>query len=244
VITITVTKVNDPPSLVDPGDQLTAEGAAVSLQMNGSDPDNDPLTFVAGGLPPGVTIDASGSISGTPNPGSSGSYNVSVTVSDGEGSATVNFVWVVTAPPSGVNQPPVCTAAQPSVTTIWPPNHQLVPVGIVGVTDPDGGQPAIVVTRILQDEPTNTVGDGSTWIDGFGVGTPIATVRAERTAGRTVPGDGRVYEIFFTASDSHGATCTGSALVAVPHDEDHGAARDSGVRYDSTVPGGQPLGKP
>lgn len=245
VITITVTKVNDPPSLVNPGDQLTAEGGAVSLQMNGSDPDNDPLTFVAGGLPPGVTIAASGWISGTPDPGSNGSYNVSVTVSDGQGgSATVNFVWVVTASPSGANQPPVCTAAQPSVNTIWPPNHQLMPIDIVGVTDPDGGQPTIVVTRILQDEPTNTVGDGSTWIDGFGVGTPTASVRAERTAGRTVPGDGRVYEIFFTASDSHGATCTGSALVAVPHDEDHGPARDSGVRYDSTVPGGQPIGQP
>jgi hypothetical protein len=77
-----------------------------------------------------------------------------------------------------------------------------------------------------------------------GIGTSSAQVRAERTGKAKVPGDGRVYEIFFTASDSHGATCVGSVLVSVPHDEGSGPAIDSGVRYDSTVSGGQPLAKP
>src|SRR4029079_1495427 len=130
-------------------DQQTLEAAAVSLPLNASDPDGDPLTFVATGLPPGLTLETNAGSVGAPAAGSAGSYDVTVTVSDGGGgSRKVTFVWVVT-PPAGTNQPPVCTAAQPRATLLWPPNHQLVPITIVGVNDPDGGQPAIVVTRIL-----------------------------------------------------------------------------------------------
>ena len=119
-----------------------------------------------------------------------------------------------------------------------------MPIQILGVTDPDGGQPAITITRILQDEPTNTFGDANTWIDGFGIGTSTARIRAERSGTPKVPGNGRVYEIVFTATDSQGASCTGSIVVGVPHDQDHGPAVDSLVRYDSTVAGGQPINKP
>ena len=244
VLTVTVTKVNDPPTLDNPGDQVTEEGIAVSLQLNATDPDGDALTFLATGLPAGLAIDANGLISGAPAAGSAGSYPVDATVSDGQGgSITVHFTWIVTSY-VGSNQAPACQAAYPSVSVVWPPDHRLVPIGILGVTDPDGGQPAISVTRILQDEPTNTTGDGSTWIDGFGIGTSTPQIRAERTGTPKVPGDGRVYEIFFTASDVHGATCTGSVLVSIPHDQGSDPAIDSLVRYDSTVPGGQPLGKP
>ena len=96
----------------------------------------------------------------------------------------------------------------------------------------------ITITGILQDEPTNTLGDGSTWVDGGGVGTPRAWVRAERSGTPRLPGNGRVYEIFFTASDGRGGTCSGSVKVGVPHDQDHRPAIDDGMRYDSTVPGG------
>lgn len=166
-----------------------------------------------------------------------------MTVYDGQGgTTTVSFVWVVT-PLGEVNQAPLCGAAQPSLGTIWPPDHRLVPIEILGVTDPDGGQPTIVITRILQDEPTNTFGDGTTWIDGFGVGTSTAQVRAERTGSPRVPGNGWVYEMFFTAADASGATCSGSVLVSVPRDLSGNAAVDSGVRYESTVTGGQAITK-
>jgi len=130
------------------------------------------------------------------------------------------------------------------VTSLWSPDRQLVPIQVFGVTDADGGQPGITITRILQDEPTNTFGDGTTWIDGFGVGTSLARIRAERSGTPKVPGNGRVYEIVFTATDSQGASCTGSIVVGVPHDQDHGPAVDSLVRYDSTVAGGQPINNP
>lgn len=54
-----------------------------------------------------------------------------------------------------------------------------------------------------------------------------------------LPGDGRVYEIFFEASDGRGKTCTGTVKVGVPHDQGRGRpAVDDGQRFDSTVAGG------
>jgi hypothetical protein len=53
-----------------------------------------------------------------------------------------------------------------------------------------------------------------------------------------VSGNGRVYEIFFEASDGRGKSCTGSVKVGVPHDQGRGPAVDDGRRYDSTVAGG------
>ena len=75
-----------------------------------------------------------------------------------------------------------------------------------------------MIAGILQDEPTNTIGDGNTPVDGEGVGSSIARVRAERTGSPRVPGNGRVYEILFSAS-SGAATCQGAVKVGVPHDQ-------------------------
>jgi hypothetical protein len=51
--------------------------------------------------------------------------------------------------------------------------------------------------------------------------------------------NGRVYEIQFTATDGKGGACDGVVMVTVPHDNGNkDAARDDGVRYDSTVAGG------
>jgi Big-like domain-containing protein/putative Ig domain-containing protein/beta-propeller repeat-containing protein len=245
-VTITVSKVNDPPVLTDPADQQTDAGTLVSLQLNASDADNDALTFSATGLPTGLNIDPlTGLISGTPDAGSIGSHLVTVTVSDGfSGSDTSTFDWVITSLGASDNHPPACSAAQPSVMSLWPADHRLVPIQINGVTDPDGGLPGIMITKILQDEPTNTAGDGTTWIDGFGIGTATAQIRAERTGSPKLPGDGRVYQIYFTATDDHGASCTGSVLVSVPHDGSGVNAVDSLIRYDSTVAGGQPVNLP
>jgi hypothetical protein len=136
------------------------------------------------------------------------------------------------------NLGPVCSAAYPSLSEIWPPDHRAQSVSIFGVTDPDNDPLTITVRQILQDEPTDTNGDGNTWVDGGGIGTSQAWVRAERSGAR---GNGRVYEIFFEASDGRGETCTGSVKVGVPHDEGRGPAVDDGRRYDSTVAGGNCL---
>ena len=128
--------------------------------------------------------------------------------------------------------PPVCSAAAASQTTLWPANHQMTAVTILGVTDPDGDPVTISIDAIYQDEPVNGSGDGDTGPDGAGIGTATALVRAERAG----DGNGRYYHIFFTATDSFGNTCSGEVLVSVPKSQGrNGAAVDDGALYDSTL---------
>jgi len=117
-----------------------------------------------------------------------------------------------------VNCPPDCSNAAPSIATLWPPNHEFVPISILGVTDPDGDPVTITINSIYQDEPVDAKGSGDTAPDGQGVGTDTAEVRAERSGSKKVPGNGRVYHIAFTADDGHGGSCTGTVRVCVPHD--------------------------
>ena len=93
----TVFNVNQPPVLTSPGDQSNNEGDTVNLTVIATDPDGDPLTFLATGLPPGLSMDsASGLISGTLSPLSSGSYNITVTVLDSTDTVSASFLWSVT----------------------------------------------------------------------------------------------------------------------------------------------------
>jgi hypothetical protein len=154
-----------------------------------------------------------------------------VTCSSADRSANLTtHSFTVTVTPR--NSAPVCTAAYASPGSLWPPNHKLVPVSIKGVTDADNDKLAYKILSIFQDEPTNSDGDGATAIDGFGVGTSQASVRAERAGTR----DGRVYYINFSATDTAGASCTGTVTIGVPHDQAH-AAVGQGPKYDSTRAG-------
>jgi hypothetical protein len=96
--------VNHAPVLSNPGNQLSAANATVSLPLAAADSDNDPLTFTATGLPPGLSINAvSGVISGTLPWPSAGIYNVTATVSDGFLSNSQAFLWTVTGPTVSAN---------------------------------------------------------------------------------------------------------------------------------------------
>ncbi len=75
---------NQPPQISSPGNQTSAAGATVSLQIQASDPDGGSLSYSATGLPPGLSINATtGRITGTVSSSASGTYNTQVTVSDG-----------------------------------------------------------------------------------------------------------------------------------------------------------------
>jgi hypothetical protein len=104
-----------------------------------------------------------------------------------------------------------------------------MPISILGVTDPDGDPVSIRIDRIMQDEPTNGVGDGDTCPDSAGIGTSTAQVRAERSG----TGNGRVYTIFFTATDGRGGSTSGTVKVSVPHNQNDTAV-DDGAIFDST----------
>lgn len=133
-------------------------------------------------------------------------------------------------PPVPPNEIPDCSTAEPSQSLLWPPNHKFVPITIDGITDFEGDSITVNITGITQDEELNAKGkgDGNTSPDGTGVGTDTAEVRAERAG----TGDGRVYEISFTADDGNGS-CTGSVTVGVPHDKKDTPV-DSGQNFYST----------
>ena len=76
------TDENQPPALSSPGNQSNALGAALTLTLNGSDPEGLPITYSASGLPAGLALNTNtGFISGTPS--TVGTYNVTATASDG-----------------------------------------------------------------------------------------------------------------------------------------------------------------
>jgi serine protease len=82
-------------TVTNPGNQSTAAGTAVSLQINGSDSaSGQTLTYTATGLPAGLSISSSGRITGTPT--TSGTSSVSVTAKDSTGaSGSTSFSWTV-----------------------------------------------------------------------------------------------------------------------------------------------------
>lgn len=131
-----------------------------------------------------------------------------------------------------IDQPPNCDFAVADPAQIWPPHHQLVPVAIRGVVDPDGNALTLTITGITQDEPVRGLGSGNTAPDGFGVGGQTAFIRAERDG----KGNGRVYAIAFRARDSKGRECTGTVKTSVPHDQGTNTVPvDDGQRYNSTA---------
>jgi cysteine-rich repeat protein len=130
------------------------------------------------------------------------------------------------------NLPPDCSGAEPSVDELWPPNHKLTPVGITGVTDPDGDPIIVTVTAIAQDEPLDATGDGATCPDGLGVGLDTTILRSERSG----HGDGRAYHVAFQAVDRCNAACSGEVIVCVRHDRSpKKSCGDGGPLYDSTA---------
>jgi len=131
------------------------------------------------------------------------------------------------------NLPPDCSQAHAKDGMIWPPNHQMEPVVIEGVVDPDGDPVLIEVFAVTQDEPLNVEGDGNTCADAVIVDGK-ASVRAERTGDPNIPGNGRVYFLNFVASDGQGGRCRGSIMVCVPHDMGQSdSCIDDGQFYDS-----------
>ncbi|MEU3572631.1 M4 family metallopeptidase, partial [Kitasatospora sp. NPDC036755] len=91
-------------TVTNPGNQSTAVGGAVNLQINATG-GTAPLTYSATGLPTGLSISSSGAITGTAS--AAGTYNVTVTAKDSAGkTGTTSFTWTVSTGGGG------CTPAQ------------------------------------------------------------------------------------------------------------------------------------
>ncbi|MBX3349973.1 MAG: SBBP repeat-containing protein [Nitrospira sp.] len=232
-VSVFISNVNQPPVSNAGLDQTRNENTLVTLDgSNSTDPDLDTLHFTwnqTGG--PTVTLTGANTPSPTftsPNVGPGGALlTFQLVVTDGQVSSGTDTVQVVV---QDVNDPPVCSLAQPSVAVLWPPNHTMVEVSILGVTDPNNSAVTISYPRVTQDEPINGLGDGDTGPDAFESGNNIL-LRAERAGS----GNGRVYAVQFRATDPDGASCTGTVKVSVPKSIKDTAV-DSGQTYNSFGP--------
>jgi uncharacterized repeat protein (TIGR01451 family) len=92
--------VNSLVSISDPGDQVNTVGDTVSLALSATDAGSGTLTYVATGLPAGLSLNPStGVISGTISSGATaiGSYTTTIFVGDGTYSAVDSLTWTITA---------------------------------------------------------------------------------------------------------------------------------------------------
>ena len=203
IVTVTVGAVNDAPTATPLPARANVDStdftgpAALDISGNFTDLDGDTLTFVATGLPTGLTMNAAGVISGTIDPsasqgGAGGIYTVTVTASDGNGGQVIqSFAWTVT------NPPPVAVDDVGIVTT--EDTAVLIPV-LANDSDPDGDP--LTVTAASAGNGTVSIGVG-----GVLTYTPNANFNGSDT-------------ITYTISDGNGGTATATATVTVTPDND------------------------
>jgi len=230
-VAITIEHVNHLPVANAGPNQTINDSKSVTLDGSASsDPDGDPLTYAwtqQSGIP--VTLSNPGAAKPTftapivSTNGDTLAFQLTVTDSGQLFSTATTKVTVV-------HQSPVCTAAEARPSVLWPPNHKLILVQILGVTDPEERSTTIAVTGVTQDEPVNGLGDGDMSPDAVIQGQGVL-LRTERAGA----GNGRVYHVSFTATDSKGGSCTGVVNVSVPHDK-QSTTVDNGQAYNSLQP--------
>ncbi|MFE4517853.1 putative Ig domain-containing protein [Kitasatospora sp. NPDC056783] len=135
-------------SVSSPGNQSTAVGGVVNLQINASG-GTAPLTYAATGLPAGLSINSStGVIAGTVS--TAGGSNVTVTVTDAAGkSASTAFTWAVSTGGGS------CTPAQLLGNAGFETGSAAPWTASGGVVDSSASQPA-------------HGGSWKAWLDGYG----------------------------------------------------------------------------
>lgn len=234
----TLCRHNRPPNADAGQDQevpcTSPGGASVTLNATASsDPDLDSLGFLWS-VPSGIVLDDASSATPT-GVFPLGITTATVTVTDGKGGISTDsvVVSVFDATPPDV----VCTADRSS---LWPPNHNMVPVTIVVAASDmcaTPGQLLLTRVQVASSEPDDAdgIGDGSTvgdtvGVDGYSSPVEVALAFTYDVASQqyigTIPlraerdgtGSGRSYAITATVQDPSGNQSSSGCVVVVPHD--------------------------
>jgi len=115
------------------GNSLSVNVANYTTEING-----DPITYSATGLPSGMSINAStGNITGSPT--TSGTFNVTATATDKDGSGSSSFVINVTIPPIVANADSFTTQPYKSISDNFMANDSGYNIQATAITQPSNG---------------------------------------------------------------------------------------------------------
>ena len=171
--------------------------AEATIDGGSSDPDGDPITLVqspAGPYPLGAT-------------------QITLTCTDSYG-ATATCGATVTV----VDATPPSLSLAVDRTTLWPPNHKLVPVHVTATSRDDCDEkPSITLASIVSSDPDPSHED----VQGAAFGT--ADFDFELRAERGDKGSPRTYTICYDARDAAGNDSRQCIMVPVQHDLRAGA---------------------
>jgi hypothetical protein len=197
---------------------VECDGVGTEAILDGtcsSDPDGDPLTY-AWSSPTCVFLDATAPMPTAVCP--LGVNTVSLVVIDPSGAMSAPDEAVVDV----VDTTPPAVTCEPARDTLWPPNHNLVDVGLVASAEDDCSGALPVALDVSSDEDDlERRGSGNHSPDARQ--DPRLRLRSERS-GRA---DGRVYLIRASASD--GAALSGHDCCTVEVPRDRSAASRSSV---------------
>ena len=200
---------NAAPTLQNPGTVSSTVGQPTSLQLVGSDPQSQPLTYSATGLPPGLSVQAStGYISGTGT--TSGTYSVTARASDGVLNSSQVFTWIMNATTSGGSTstptPPPPTggstggstgpdSTRPTIAITGPTSGDSFATSLASITVSGIASDNVGVARVMfSNDQTGVLGQASgttNWSTSIALaaGTNYITVRSYDAAGNQSAGD-------------------------------------------------------
>ncbi|MCZ8133005.1 MAG: putative Ig domain-containing protein [Steroidobacteraceae bacterium] len=182
---IAVLQGNRAPTISGSGGRTLVVGQAYAFTPTASDPDGDPLTFSASGVPAWLSFDVrTGALSGTPAAGDVGTSAITITANDGRQQASLAFAVTVTAE----NRPPTLTG-NAAATVMVGAAYAFTPTA----SDPDGDR----LTFTAAGRPAWMTLDAATGALG---GTPGAEHVGSSSVTLTVSDGGRQTSLTFTVT--------------------------------------------
>jgi len=205
---------NLPPSVSCPGPITVECPAPAQVTVLVSDPEGDALTAVwsVNGAPLQTNTLAAPSAPANLSfvwslPLGTNVIAIVVTDSAGNSASCSSIVTVVDT------VPPVITSVVADHTSLWPPNHQMVPIKLDAAITDACGPVTWKIVSVTSNEPVNDKGDGNTAPDWRVTGDHTLKLRAERSG----KGDGRVYSVTVQATDAAGnLSAMSTVTVSVP----------------------------